>query len=56
METDKSEGESCSVKSNLPNSGIKPGSPALWVDSLPSEPPGRQIIWVQIMAIAALSI
>ena len=24
-----------------PNSGIKPGSPALQVDSLPSEPPGK---------------
>ena len=26
---------------NLPNPGIEPGSPALWVDSLPSEPPGK---------------
>ena len=26
---------------NLPNPGIKPGSPALQADSLPSEPPGK---------------
>ena len=26
---------------------IKPGSPALLADSLPSEPPGRQIRWLQ---------
>ena len=24
---------------NLPNAGIEPGSPALWADALPSEPP-----------------
>ena len=26
---------------DLPNPGIKPGSPALQVDSLPFEPPGK---------------
>ena len=26
---------------NLPNSGIKPRSPTLWADSLPSEPAGK---------------
>ena len=26
---------------DLPNPGIEPRSPALWVDSLPSEPPGK---------------
>ena len=26
---------------DLPNPGIKPGSPALQADSLPSEPPGK---------------
>ena len=26
---------------NLPNPGIKPGSVALHVDSVPSEPPGK---------------
>ena len=26
---------------DLPNLGIKPGSLALWADSLPSEPPGK---------------
>ena len=27
---------------DLPDPGIKPGSPALWADALPSEPPGNQ--------------
>ena len=27
---------------DLPNPGIKPSSPALQVDSLPAEPPGKQ--------------
>ena len=26
---------------DLPDSGIRPRSPALWVDSLPTEPPGK---------------
>ena len=26
---------------DLPDPGIEPGSPALWVDALPSEPPGK---------------
>ena len=26
---------------DLPDPGIKPGSPALWADYLPSEPPGK---------------
>ena len=26
---------------DLPNPGIEPGSPALWADVLPSEPPGK---------------
>ena len=30
------------LQGNLPNPGIKPGSPALQADSLPSEPPGSQ--------------
>ena len=29
---------------DLPNPGIGPGSPALQVDTLPSEPPGKQEI------------
>ena len=29
------------LQGGLPNPGIKPGSPAVQVDSLPSEPPGR---------------
>ena len=28
---------------NLPNPGIKPESPALQADSLPSEPPGKSL-------------
>ena len=31
----------CPPPGNLPNPGIKPRSPALQVDSLPSEPPGK---------------
>ena len=30
----------------LPDPGIKPGSPAMKVDSLPSEPPGKPVDWV----------
>ena len=26
---------------DLPDPGIKPGSPVLWADALPSEPPGN---------------
>ena len=29
---------------DLPNPGIKPRSPALWADALPSEPPGKPIV------------
>ena len=29
---------------DLPNPGIKPGSPALWADALLSEPPGNKEI------------
>ena len=29
---------------DLPNQGIKPGSPALQADSLPAEPPGKPFI------------
>ena len=29
------------LQENLPNPGIKPSSPALQVDSLPAEPPGK---------------
>ena len=31
----------CPSPGDLPNPGIKSGSPALQVDSLPSEPPGK---------------
>ena len=26
---------------DLPNAGVETGSPALWADALPSEPPGK---------------
>ena len=32
------------LQGNLPNPGIKPRSPALQADSLPSEPPGKPLI------------
>ena len=35
-------GLSCPSSGDLPNPGIKPGSPALQADSLPSEPPGKE--------------
>ena len=31
----------CPPPRNLPNPGIKPASPALQADSLPTEPPGK---------------
>ena len=31
----------CPPPGDLPNSGIEPRSPPLWMDSLPSEPPGK---------------
>ena len=31
----------CPPPGDLPNPGIRPGSPTLQVDSLPSEPPGK---------------
>ena len=34
-------GLSCPPPGDLPNPGIEPRSPALWADSLPSEPPGK---------------
>ena len=33
----------CPTLGDLPNPGIEPRSPALQVDSLPSEPPGKAI-------------
>ena len=31
---------------DLPDPGIKPGSLVLQADSLPSEPPGKPMLWV----------
>ena len=40
---------------DLPNPGIKPGSPTLWADSLPSEPLGKPLLehedWSQITRV-----
>ena len=33
----------CPIPGNLPDSGIEPTSPAVQVDSLPTEPPGKPI-------------
>ena len=35
----------CPLSGDLPNPGIKPRSPSLQVDSLPSEPPGKPKKW-----------
>ena len=33
---------------DLPDPGIKPGSPALQADALPSEPPGKPLkLWIK---------
>ena len=31
---------------DLPNPGIEPRSPALWADTLPSEPPGKPTLYI----------
>ena len=33
---------------DLPNWGIKPTSPTLWADSVPSEPPGKPLLMVNV--------
>ena len=33
----------CPPPVDLPNTGVKPRSPATWVDSLPSEPPREDL-------------
>jgi len=33
----------CRPPGDLPNSGIKPRSPTLWADSLPTEPPEKPL-------------
>ena len=38
----------CPSPEDLPNPGIKPRSPELQVDSLPSEPPQKPIRWTEI--------
>ena len=39
---------------DLPNPGIKPRSPALWADSLPSEPPDVSHICIQCSSISSV--
>ena len=47
----------CPPPGDLPNTGIKPRSPTLQVDSLPSEPPGRpRIITPNRWKISSLQI
>ena len=36
-------GQPFSSPGDLPDPGIKPGSPALQADSFPSEPPGKPV-------------
>ena len=36
-------GSPCPPPGDLPDPGIKPGSPTLQADSLPTEPPGKSI-------------
>ena len=36
---------------DLPNPGIKPRSPALQADSLPSEPPGKSSVNIQMLEL-----
>ena len=43
-----------SFSRDLPDRGIKPGPPALQVDSLPSEPPGGSPINTNIIIIIGL--
>ena len=40
---------------DLPHPGIEPGSPALWADSSPSEPPGKPRKKFKWMEISQLS-
>ena len=37
----------CPPPGDLPNPGIKPGSPMLQADSLPSEPPGTLSVFIR---------
>jgi len=41
---------------DLPDSGIKPGSPTLQADSLPSEPPGKPLGYYCILPTDFLSL
>ena len=36
---------------DLPNPGIKPGSPALQADALPSEPPGQPVLVIILLVV-----
>ena len=39
---------------NLPDPGIKPGPPALQVDSIPSEPPGISLLYFRCWVLRAI--
>ena len=38
----------------LPDPGVEPGCPVLLADSLPSEPPGKQLVWWQMTTILVI--
>ena len=46
----------CSHPGDLPNAGIKPGSPTLQADSLQSEPPGKPRIYIYLPVWFKLSL
>ena len=37
---------------NLPDPGVKPGSPALKADSLPCEPSGKPLVWLAYLHVS----
>ena len=41
---------------DLPNSGTEPGSPTLWADSLPPEPPGNPFPCCQVILKLSFSV
>ena len=43
----------CTPPGDLPNSGIKPRSPVLKVDYLPTEPPGKLISLIKLALVVA---
>ena len=44
----------CPPQVDLPNPEIQPASPALQVDSLPTEPPGKPTLYIRTSLVAQL--